>query len=194
MNKRIGGAALALAAVAFFAAACGSSDDNAPAAAGASGGTDYVSCLRNNGVNLPQFNASDRPTARPSGFASGQPRPSGQPRASGQPRPSGSAGFRGNGGGGGFFGGTAAPSGVDQQTWEKAQKACASLRPSGGAGFNGNGGGGGGGNGRDAAYRNCLTEHGLTITGSTDQLDTTDAKVAAAVQACAPLKPAPAAS
>jgi hypothetical protein len=188
MNKRIGGAALALAAVAFFAAACGSSDDNAPAAAGASGGTDYASCLRNNGVDLPQFNASGRPTARPSGFPSGQARPSGQPR------PSGSAGFRGGGngnGGGGFFG-TAAPSGVDQQTWEKAQKACASLRPSGGAGFNG--GGGGGGNGRDAAYRNCLTEHGLTVTGSTDQLDTTDAKVAAAVQACAPLKPAPAAS
>ncbi|GAA4243644.1 hypothetical protein [Dactylosporangium darangshiense] len=181
MNKRIGGAALALAAVAFFAAACGSSDSNAPATAGASGGTDYASCLRNNGVNLPQFNnASGRPTARPSGFPTA--RPSGQFR-SGEPRPSGSGGFRN--GGGGFFG-TAAPNGVDQQTWEKAQKACESLRPT--AFPNG---GGGGGNGRDAAYRNCLTEHGVTVTGSTDQLDTSDAKVAAAVQACAPLKPSP---
>ncbi|WP_433612216.1 hypothetical protein ACQP2P_00655 [Dactylosporangium sp. CA-139114] len=187
-NKRIGGAALALAAVALFAAACGSSGDNTPTAAGASGGTDYASCLRNNGVDLPQFNASGRPTARPSDFPDS--RPSGRPRPSGEPRPSGSAGFRGgNPGGGGFFG-TAAPSGVDQQTWEKAQKACASLRPSR---FPGNGGGNRG-NGQDAAYRNCLTDHGLTITGPTDQLDTSDAKVAAAVQACAPLKPSPRAS
>ncbi|WP_426509174.1 hypothetical protein ACPPVO_00655 [Dactylosporangium sp. McL0621] len=191
MNKRIGGAALALAAVAFFAAACGSSDDNAPAAAGASGGTDYASCLRNNGVNLPQFNASGRPTARPSGFPGG--RGSGQPRPSGEPRPSGSGGFRGGnpGGGGGFFGSTA-PDGVDQQTWEKAQKACASLRPtafpSGGGGF------GNRGNGQDAAYRNCLAEHNVTVQGNLDQLNTADPKVAAAVQACAPLKPAPAAS
>ncbi|WP_433054579.1 hypothetical protein [Dactylosporangium sp. CS-033363] len=193
MNKRIGGAALALAAVAFFAAACGSSDDTAPAAAGASGGTDYQTCLRNNGVDLPQFNASSRPTARPSGMPTA--RPSGQARPSGEPRPSGSAGFR-NGGGGGFFGGTAAPNGVDQQTWEKAQKACESLRPTAfpsGGNF-GNRGGGNGGNGRDAAYRNCLSEHNVTVTGSVDQLDTSDPKVAAAVQACAPLKPAPAAS
>ncbi|MGI5246434.1 hypothetical protein [Dactylosporangium sp. CA-139066] len=186
MNKRIGGAALALAAVAFFAAACGSSDDKAPAAAGAAGGSDYASCLRNNGVDLPQFNASNRPTARPSGFPTARPS-----RSPGEPRPSGSGGFRGGGGGPGGFFGTAAPNGVDQQTWEKAQKACESLRPTafpgGGNGF----GGGGGGNGRDAAYRNCLTEHGVTVNGSTDQLDTSDAKVAAAVQACAPLKPSP---
>lgn len=179
MNKRIGGAALALAAAAFFAAACGSSDDKAPAAAAsAAGGTDYVSCLRNNGVDLgQQFNGSNRPTARPSGgFPGGRP--------SGQPRPSGS--FRGGPGGGGFFGGTAAPNGVDQQTWEKAQKACESLRPTA---FPGGGGPGGGGNGRDAAYRNCLTEHGVTLTGGMDQLNTADPKVAAAETACAPLKP-----
>ncbi|MEV4507671.1 hypothetical protein AB0K00_01760 [Dactylosporangium sp. NPDC049525] len=182
MNKRIGGAALAFAAVAIFATACGSSDPSAPTtAAGASGGTDYASCLRDNGVNLPQMNGSGRPTNRPTAF------PSGRPTAfpSGQPRPSGSGGFRGNGGGG-FFG-TAAPDGVDQQTWEKAQKACASLRPTAFP----NGGGGNGGGGRDAAYRNCLTEHGVTVSGPVDQLDTADAKVAAAVTACAPLKPSP---
>src|SRR4051812_8753719 len=102
MKKRIGGAVLALAAVAVFATACGSSDDETPAAAGASGGTDYASCLRNNGVDLPQFNPSNRPSGRPSG----------QTRPSGGPRPSGSGGFRAGPGGGGFFGSTA-PSGVD---------------------------------------------------------------------------------
>ncbi|MEV8514324.1 hypothetical protein [Dactylosporangium sp. NPDC051484] len=177
MNKRIGGAALALAAVALFAAACGSSDDKAPAAAGASGGSGYASCLRDNGVDLPQFNASNRPTVRPSGHRSGQARPSGAPR------PSGDSTFRG--GPGGFYG-SVAPSGVDQQTWEKAQKACESLRPTAFPG-----GGNGGGGGRDAAYRNCLNEHGVTVTGPTDQLDTADAKVEAAMQVCAPLKPSP---
>jgi hypothetical protein len=183
MTQRIGGAALALAAVACFATACGSADPGTPAAT-ASGGTDYASCLRDNGVNLPQLNGSGRPTARPSG------NPSGRPTAfpSGQPRPSGSGGFRG---GGGFFG-TAAPDGVDQQTWEKAQKACESLRPTAfPSGFRSGGNGNGGGGGRDAAYRNCLTEHGVTVSGPVDQLDPADAKVAAALTACAPLKPSP---
>lgn len=185
-NLRIGGAALALAAVAAFTAACGSSSPssgaNAPASAEASGGNDYVSCLRRNGVNLPQFNPSNRPTLRPTA------RPSGFPtvRPSGQPRPSGSfrGGFRG--GAGGFFG-SVAPSGVDQDTWNKAQQACASLRPTAFPG-------GGGGNGRDAAYRNCLTDHGITVNGPADRLDPSDPKVAAAMQACAPLRPSPAAS
>lgn len=174
INKRIGGAALALAAAAIFATACGSSGSTPPATAGGpSGGTDYVSCLSNNGVNVPQTNPSNRPSGRGSG------RPTAFP--TGQPRPSGSGGFRGGGG----FGGTAAPDGVDQATWEKAQKACESLRPTAFPG------GGNGGGGRDAAYRNCLTEHGVTASGPVDQLDTTDAKVAAAVTACAPLKPSP---
>ncbi|GAA2607315.1 hypothetical protein GCM10010399_42790 [Dactylosporangium fulvum] len=178
MNKRIGGAVLAVAAAAIFAAACGLSDDTAPAAGpGASGGTDYASCLRNNGVDLPQMNPSNRPSGRPSGFPTARP--------SGEPRPSGGGGFRGGGPGGGGFFGTAAPNGVDQQTWEKAQKACESLRPTA---FPGNGGGANGG-GRDAAFRNCLSEHGVTVSGPVDQLDSSDAKVAAALTACAPLRP-----
>ncbi|MFC4042247.1 hypothetical protein ACFO1B_27800 [Dactylosporangium siamense] len=189
MTQRIGGAALAFAAVAIFATACGSSDPGAPATA-ASGGTDYASCLRNNGVDLPQMNASNRPTGRPDGNPSGRPTafPSGQPRPSGSGFPGRGNGSGFPGGGGGFFG-TAAPNGVDQQTWEKAQKACESLRPTAFPG-GGNGNGNGGGN-RDAAYRNCLTEHGVTVSGPVDQLDTADAKVAAAVTACAPLKPSP---
>jgi hypothetical protein len=179
MNKRIGGAALAFAAAAIFAAACGSSNNNTPATAGASGAADYASCLRNNGVDIPQFNASSRPANRPSGGANTRP--------SGEPRPSGSGGFRGGAGPGGGFLGSVAPSGIDQQTWDKAQKACESLRPSAFPGGNGNGGG----NGRDAAFRNCLTEHGVTVTGSVDQLDSSDAKIAAALQACAPLRPSP---
>jgi hypothetical protein len=181
MYKRIGGAALALTATALFAVACGSSSDTGSPASAASGATDYQTCLRNNGVDLPQFNASNRPTARPSGLPTA--RPSGQFR-SGEPRPSGSGGFRGGGGGPGGFFGTVAPSGVDQQVWEKAQKACASLRPTAFPG-----GGNGGGNGREAAYRNCLTEHGVTVNGGADQLNTADPKVAEAVQACAPLRP-----
>jgi hypothetical protein len=176
MNQRIGGAALALAAVALFAAACGSAGDTpGTGASGGPGGSDYATCLRNNGVDLPQFSASNRPTARPSG----------QTRPSGEPRPSGSAGFRGGGPGGAF--GTVAPSGIDQQTWEKAQKACESLRPSAFPG----GAERGGGDGRDAAYRNCLTERGITVTGPTDRLDASDPKVAEAMRACAPLKPSP---
>ena len=191
MNKRIGGAALAFAAAALLATACGSSDAGAPATA-ASGGSDYASCLRDNGVDLPRMNASNRPTARPDG--SGRPTafPSGMPRPSGSGFPGGGGPGGGFPGGGGGFFGTAAPDGVDQQTWEKAQQACESLRPTAFPSGRGNGGGGGNGGGsRDAAYRNCLTERGVTVSGPVDQLDTTDAKVAAAVTACAPLKPSP---
>jgi hypothetical protein len=176
-RNRIGGVALAFAAVVIFATACGASDDKAPAAAGASGGTDYTSCLRNNGVNIPQADPSNRPSGRASGFPTARP--------SGQPRPSGSGGFRGGGpGGGGVFGGSVAPNGVDQQTWDKAQKACESLRPTAFPG-----GGNGNGGGRDTAFLNCLTEHGITASGPVEQLNASDPKVAAALTACAPLRP-----
>jgi hypothetical protein len=175
MMKRIGRAALAFAAVALFATACGSTDDLKPAAdAGPSSGSDYTSCLRDNGVNLPQGNTTDRPSGRPSGLPTVRPSGGGLP---GGGRPGGGPGGGGNG--------TAAPDGVDQQTWEKAQKACESLRPTTFPG----GGGGNSGAGGDAAFRNCLTDRGVTVTGSIDQLDSTDAKVASALQACGPLRP-----
>ena len=130
----------------------------------------YVSCLNQHGVTitLPSggpggFGGGNRPTARPTGEF-----PSGRPTA----RPSGS-GFPG-GFGGGFL---QKPAGVDQDTWDTAVAACSSLRPS----FGGRGGpGGGGDNGTQAAYRNCLRDHGVTDAASPS---------AEAQAACAVLKP-----
>ena len=172
-------AALFVASAAVLAsAACGGGSDNSTTGSteGQNGGgrnnaafTAYLDCLKTNGVTITM----------PSGGA--RTRPSGEPRAypSGMPRPSGSAGFRGGGGfpgGGGFT----KPDGVDDATWQKAQTACASLRPSFG------GGGRNGGNGMNAAYRNCLKEHGVTTTG---KLDPADPTVKKAMDTCKVLQP-----
>lgn len=171
----MGGIAAAFVATAGFAAACGSTGSNSAAPTPAA--TDYLTCLKDNGVTLP--------TARPSG---GFGRPSGFPSARGSNRPtvrpSGSAGFPR--GGGGFFGGTAAPNGVDPSTWAKAQQACAALRPTA---FPGRGGGG-----FDSAYRNCLGQHGVTLSGPISRLDTADPQIAAAEKICAVLRPSAAPS
>jgi hypothetical protein len=166
-RMRIAGATLALAALTGFAAACASAGGNANAAPKSSA-SDYFTCLRDNGVNLPQASRGPRGS-----FSPGQ-RPSGFPSA----RPSGGT-DNGRGNGGGFFG-SQAPPGVDQSTWNKAQKACAALRPSFGPGRD---------NGAFMAYRNCLADHGVTMSGSPNDLSTTDPKVAAAMQACAALRP-----
>ena len=164
---RVGGVAAAFVATAGFAAACGGSAGS-NSAAPTPAATDYLTCLRDNGVNVPtgrpsgfpSARASDRPTVRPSGGASGFPR----------------------GGGGGFFGGTGAPNGVDPSTFAKAQQACAALRPSAFPG-------GGRRGGADAAYRNCLSQHGVTVSGPIDQLNSADPQVAAAEKTCAVLRP-----
>lgn len=154
----------------------------------------YVSCLNQHGVkiNLPSgrpsgfpsgFNRSGRPTARPT------VRPSGA--RSGFPRPGG-GGFRG-GAGGGFFGGIFGnggqpPAGVSQATWQAARQACASVAPSFGAG--GRGGFGGRDNGANAAYLNCLRDHGaIPSSGPARQFNTADPAVASALKTCAPLRP-----
>ena len=180
-SRRVGvvlgsAAAGVVAAVALFVAGCGSG--STATATPQTAATDYASCLRDNGVNIPQLNRSGRPTEFPSG------RPTVRPSVRPDARPSGGpdAGPGGFPGGGGFFGSTA-PSGVDQQTWEKAQKACASLRPSGFPQ------GGNRTNGALMAYRNCLSDHGVTVSGPIDELDSKDPKVAAALQACAVLRP-----
>jgi hypothetical protein len=115
---------------------------------------------------------------RPTGFPTGGFPTGGFP--SGAARPSGAPGG-GFGGGGGFL---QKPDGVDDATWQKAQQACASLRPTGGPG---------GGNGQDdgaiSAYRNCLSNHGVSASAGIGQLNSTDPTVAAAEQACAALRP-----
>jgi hypothetical protein len=105
------------------------------------------------------------------------PTPNGSrgPRPSNRPSPGASGGNRG-----GFGFGDQPPPGVDQQTWTQAQQACASVRPSPGAGRD---------NGAFTAYRNCLSDHGVTMNGRQDQLDQNDPKVAAALKACEPLRP-----
>jgi hypothetical protein len=115
--------------------------------------------------------------AQSSGARNGTPdgaRTSGMPR----PRPSGSAG-RGFPGGGGFGGGFAKPANVDDATWQKAQQACASVRPSFGPG-NRQGGGT-----QNAAFQNCMKDHGVT---DLQNLSTTDPTVKKALDVCRVLR------
>ncbi|GID91862.1 hypothetical protein ACFQFC_00410 [Amorphoplanes digitatis] len=172
--RRIAGLGLVSVALLFAATACGGSDD---AGTGDGGGGNtafaaYTDCLKENGVTItmPSGGPRTRPSGAPGGFPSGMPRPSGSAGPGG-------AGFPGGGG----FG---RPSGVDDATWEKAQSACASLRPSGGPG---NRPGGGNRGGMSAAYRTCLSDHGVTLDRSAPA--TSDPAVAKAVEACRALAP-----
>jgi hypothetical protein len=160
----------------------------------------YISCLNSHGVKIAA--PSGRPTAFPSrsggfpGFAgrSGRPtdRPTVRPSGGRSGFPGGGGGFGGGGGGGGFGGGIFGangqpPAGVDPATWQAAQQACASVQPSfGGA----RGGRGGADSGANAAYLNCLRDHGaIPSSGPATSLNTADPAVAAALNTCAPLWP-----
>jgi hypothetical protein len=161
-------------------AGCGGGKGGAATAAtpGASGGVQqelqaYVACLRQHGVTI------DIPSGRPTAFPS-RARGSNRPTA----RPSADRSAGAGGGFGGLFGDNGQPpAGVDQTTWDAAQQACASVRPSFGAGR------GNRDNGAAAAYLNCLRDHGVTSSTGPNRLNTADPAVAAAVQACAPLRP-----
>lgn len=105
------------------------------------------------------------PSGRPSN------RPSGQFTGPPAPRPSG--GFR-----------FAPPSGVSSSAFAAAQQACAALRPAGRFGA--------GGLSALAAFRSCMSDHGVTLpsTGPVfGALSTTDPKVASALSICRPLLP-----
>jgi hypothetical protein len=165
---------VALAAMAIGLAACGDKDGGTDGTTtggnGANGFQAYISCLSEHGVtlNLPQGN---RPTDQP------RPDPSRSPGGPGGP----GGGFPG---GGGFLG-EQAPEGVDQATWDAARTACESVRPTAGPG----GPGGGFDNSAFTAYRNCLSDHGVTMSQGPSNLSTADPKVAAAVKACEALRP-----
>jgi hypothetical protein len=183
--RRIAGLLAVSAALVFSAAACSSSSDSPTTTTTQGNGQGngqgrntefaaYTACLQKNGVTITL--PSGGPRTRPSGGA-GFP--------SGLPRPSGSAGT-GQRGGGGFPGGGgmfSKPDNVTQDVWDKAQSACASVRPSFGGG-NGRGNGGG----ANAAYRNCLQQHGVTVSSETP-LNTTDPNFAKADAICKVLKP-----
>jgi hypothetical protein len=169
------GMAVGLTMTVGLLAACAGNNGGGVATAGASptGGQAvfqaYADCLRQHGVTItvPSFRGrpSDRPSGRPSGV-----------------RPSGRGGGGGFGGGFGGFFGTEPPPGVDQGTWDSARQACAGLRPSFGPAR--------GNNSAFQAYRNCLQEHGVDFSaGPGGGLNTADPKVAAAMTACAPLRP-----
>jgi hypothetical protein len=182
------GAAVAMAAVAMGVAACGGKGDGTDGTAtGGNNGNGfqaYISCLSEHGVTLPQ-QPGNRPTDQP------RPNPSRSPGGQGG-NGQGGTGQGGTGQGGGFPGGGGlfgeqAPQGVDQTTWDAARTACESVRPTAGPG--GQGGPGGFDNSAFTAYRNCLSDHGVTMSQGPGDLTTADPKVAAAVKACEALRP-----
>ncbi|WP_431924731.1 hypothetical protein [Micromonospora wenchangensis] len=186
--RRLATVLTAAASTVLLLAACGGgSDDDPPSDAGGAGNpfAAYQECLRNNGVTLPTMDPSRRPRdARPSGLPSGFPtaRPSGFPTGSADPSRRAGRGFPGGG----------RPEGVDEQTWQKAQQACASVRPSGrpGGPADPDASGaptGGSGDGRSTAYRTCLSDRGL----DPDRLVDSDPKTREALAACAVLSPSP---
>ena len=155
----------------------------AAAAGGPAGGanraafTKYTTCLKQHGVTLPSFGN------RGAGGGGG-----GTPPANGSttttPR------RRGAFGGGAF----------NTPKFKAAQTACAKLLPAGFAGGFGRGRGPGGGFGGNsaafAAYRNCLTLHGVKLAAGAGGFGRPGAggakptaKVQAALKACASLRP-----
>jgi len=116
-------------AMTLLATACGGSggdtSDPGPAApAGDNPMGAYIQCLQQNGVTMTMPSGgpgAGRPSGAPDAGPSGPP--------SGMPLPSGNVppgqGFPG--------GGMGRPAGVDEETWNKAQSACAALQPSMGA-------------------------------------------------------------
>jgi hypothetical protein len=173
MKLRIGGTVLVAVAVLVLGACSDSGEDNS---ASGDGLTAYRNCLASNGVTLPSFagRPSGFPTARPTTFPTA--RPTGFPTVRPTSRPSGARGGFGN------------LPGVDPTAFAKAQEACASLRPTDQPGFGGNGRQGG--DGRQAAYRNCLSEHGVTLQDG-QRPNSADPKTAEALKTCEVLKPSP---
>lgn len=103
--------------------------------------------------------------------------PTDRPSARPSTRPSGGPPGASPGGGQGMQ----PPAGVDMQKWQQALQKCGSLRPSTGPG---------GDDGRASAYRNCLSERGVTFSPG-QELSTADPKTAEAVKACEVLRPSP---
>ena len=182
----------ALAAAVLLLGACSgaSGDDSADAAASpAAGGGNadfaaYQQCLSEHGVELQNGQGGfpgggERPTGVPSGAPSGFPtdRPSGAP----SDFPSGGPG-QGNGRG------MRVPDGVDEETWQAAQQACAALmpsRPNGGPGANASAS-------PNAVFWQCMADHDVTApeSGDPDDLDASDATVKEARATCDALLPA----
>lgn len=149
----------------------------AGAARGANGAAfaKYTSCLKQHGVTLPSFGQGRPPGGGGQGTA---------PTGTAPNPPTGTNRRRGG------FGQFNTPA------FQKAAAACASLRPKFTGGFGGGFGGRGGGQNSAAfaAYRNCLTLHGVKTAGGfgfgRPGGAAPTAKEKAALSACASLRPA----
>jgi hypothetical protein len=172
--RRVAGLVFAGVAAVGLLTACGGGSGKQAASSSSSSSSSgfqaYVACLSQHGVTLPSFSPRPRPSVRVS-------------------RSPGTDGFGGGGfGGGGFVGRgglgdpNTPPQGVDAATWSSALSACQSLRPTFGGQQN---------NSAFTAYRNCLSDHGVTFSGGPAGIPTADPKVAAALRTCAPLRPTP---
>lgn len=184
---RAAGALIFVGLCAVLAAGCGSGSSSASGtttgsstgqtstSGGAASVSQYQSCLKAQGVDLPSF----------PGNGNGGP-PQGTPPQGAPPQGGG------QGGPGGGFGGL---SDAQRQKFQAAQTACAKYLPAGarnGGGFFG-GGGGAQNSQAFAAYRNCLKLHGVTLSQGfrPSASAATRAKVQKAMTACASLRPSP---
>ena len=158
--------------------ACGgdSSADAAAEATTAAGGA--VGCPRLR--RLPRLHGRERRHAA----RDGRP-PAAMPTAAPSAMPSG--------GPGAFPGGL--PDGVDQETFDTAQAACADLAPAFGPGRAGGPVGSGTVDATAmAAFQSCLSDNGVTVAEGQDpirDLDRSDPDVKAAMDTCSPLLPVP---
>ncbi len=183
------------------AASTGTAGQQAASGAGSADFQAYTQCLSENGVDVSSFpqgggqggpggqRPSGAPTDMPSGFPTDMP--------SGAPSdfPSGGPPQGGQGGGPGGMG-SRIPDGVDEQTWQAAQTACADLRPTGGPGMgrggpNGSGNGSGNGTVDYTVFWQCMSDHKVDkpASGLPADLDTSDATVKAALEVCNALLP-----
>jgi hypothetical protein len=126
----------------------------------------YTACLKQHGVTLPSRGAGGAP-----GAGGGAPPTTTGGSATPPQQPAG---------------------GVNNAKFQKAQTACASLRPKGARG-GGPGFGGAQNSAAFAAYRNCLTIHGVkasSLRSGNGGTAAASAKVKKAMTACASLRPA----
>lgn len=166
--------------------ACGGGGSSTPAAAGGSGAIASPSASSSGNAKLSAFDTclkshGVKVTFRPRTFPSGAARPTAfptgaRPTAFPTGRPSGGAGF-----GRGGFGGNSADA--------AAFKACAKYAPAGFGGGAGRFGGGAITASALAAFKSCMSNDGVKVTGTTaqaifTQLRTATGKTATAYKTC----------
>jgi hypothetical protein len=146
----------------------------------------YTDCMAQNGVTLPTNQFQGRGGNGTGTPPNGGTRPTGTAPAGGDTTGSSVPRTRPS---------TTLPAGVTQAQYDKAQTACASKMPARGNFGGANGANGGANSTQFTAYISCLTDHGVTVTGTGAQalqsVDRTTAAFQAAQTACAPLEPKP---